>query len=347
MENLMKKKIMILMLASMNVSLLAMDVPGGAFDPMEIDEVPELVRVKPRIVDIVLLQALQKGYYCAASEMINAGIGRSLLTVAELQKPIVAERVMWGAFQESHPDTINALIAVNALPKEKWQEVFERFAGYIMVKDAQKALPMLLNSHAIRFIDLNRQFKYGMSRMETALCVAADFSLPKMVQLLLNAGADVNARDTDDMGHESTPIMCAVSHRLYHDKASDEKDQQEVIKLLLACPNINLELKEKFGLTILLEAIVFRKMAAIPELLAKTIDINVQDRLGRSALMLALWRDNAKAARSLIERGADLNLKDFASATALEYAKKSHATEIRALIPLIEARISEQAEMNK
>ena len=168
------------MILALLPTLQAMDVPGGAFDPMEIDEVPELVRVKPRIEDIVLLQALRKGYRCTMSEMINAGIGRSPLTVAELHKPIVVECVKWGALQENHPGTINALIEVGALPQEKCQELFERLAGFIMVKDSQKFLPVLLNTHAIRFIDLNRRFRYGVSRMETALCVAADHSLPKM-----------------------------------------------------------------------------------------------------------------------------------------------------------------------
>jgi hypothetical protein len=343
-------KLPILMTLALMPAIKTMDVPGPAFDQMDIDGISALVRIKPRIEDIVLLQSLRKGYSCAASEIINAGIGRSQLTVSELHKPDVAEGVMWGGLKENHPNTINALIAESVLPQEKWQKVFERLAGYIMLKDSQAWLPVLVNSHAIRYIDVNRQFKYGQRMMLTALCVAADFGLPKIVQLLLNARADINARGQNDEAVEFTPIMCAINHQLYHanDPDSDEKDRQEVVELLLACPNIDLEYKNRFEFTVLLEAIIFHRKAVVPALVAKGADINAQDRLGRSPLMLALWRDDADAALILLKRSADVNLRDDDSHTALDYANNSNdPAAIRDLIPLIEAGMREQEKTNK
>lgn len=306
--------------------------------PMEAVEAPELARVKPRVEDIVLLHALQKGDYQAATQIMNARIKLSPLVVAELHKPGVAEGILEAALREKYPNAINALIVVEAFPRKKWQEMFDKCVAFMGYPDSDKHLSTLLKTHAIGFIDLNRKYKEStMGGLTTALSNAARWRLPNMVQVLLNAGAGINEQDSDG----NTPIMQAFSH------GKQNHAHQEVIKLFLARPNIDLELKNKRGFTALAEAVRVYDLFAVTELLAKGARVNVQNCEGVSPLIYATWFEDATIARLLLERGADVSLKDCGGITALDWSQKSKYKEIRALIPLIEARMREQAKANE
>jgi hypothetical protein len=71
---------------------------------------------------------------------------------------------------------------------------------------------------------------------QTALMLAVSHGRLDMVQLLLEAGADVNIRDEDG----STALMCAAEH-----------GHVEIVKLLMHHPDINLAATDNDGLTAL------------------------------------------------------------------------------------------------
>jgi hypothetical protein len=71
---------------------------------------------------------------------------------------------------------------------------------------------------------------------QTALMLAVSHGRLDMVQLLLEAGADVNIRDEDG----STALMCAAEH-----------GHMEIVKLLMHHPDINLAATDNDGLTAL------------------------------------------------------------------------------------------------
>merc|ERR1719295_2508386 len=81
--------------------------------------------------------------------------------------------------------------------------------------------------------DLNlRASQHG----QTALMLAVSHGRLDMVQLLTEAGADLNIRDEDG----STALMCAAEH-----------GHMEIVKLLMHHPDINISAKDNDGLTAL------------------------------------------------------------------------------------------------
>jgi ankyrin repeat protein len=127
----------------------------------------------------------------------------------------------------------------------------------------------------------------------TALHHAAGFGPIDNLQLLINKGADVNAKNRGG----STPLHWAI-----HDEAK--------VRLLLA-KGANVNAKQVQGRTPLyLVAMLGNSVPTMRLLLAGGADLNLASANGQTPLMLLAARGNVEGMQLLIERGANVNARD-------------------------------------
>jgi ankyrin repeat protein len=122
-----------------------------------------------------------------------------------------------------------------------------------------------------------------------------------MVSMLLEAGADINARDDDD---------CTAL-----DIAASDGNEALVRLLLDAGANINTPRNRYFSALTL--AARQGREAVVQMLMDAGADVNMQDEDGDSALIAAAETDHVEIVRMLLDAGADINLRDLTGETSL------------------------------
>jgi ankyrin repeat protein len=170
----------------------------------------------------------------------------------------------------------------------------------------------------------------------TALHHAAGYGPLANVELLINKGADVNAKNR----RSSTPLHWAIHDeakvRLLLSKGADvnTKQAQGRTPLFLAAmlgdgvPTMRLlfargadpNLASANGQTPLMMAAVRGNVEGMQLMIEKGAEVNAKDGAGETALMFACTSGNAEAVRFLIERGADVKVKSKRNETALGFA---------------------------
>jgi ankyrin repeat protein len=172
----------------------------------------------------------------------------------------------------------------------------------------------------------------------TALHHAAGYGPLANVELLINKGADVNAKNR----RNSTPLHWAIHDgakvRLLLSKGADINTRQaqgrtplflaamlgngaQTMRLLLA-RGADPNLASANGQTPLMMA-ARGNIEGIRLLIEKGAEVNARDGAGETALMFACTGGNASAVRLLIERGADVKVKSKRNETALGFAATS------------------------
>jgi ankyrin repeat protein/mono/diheme cytochrome c family protein len=170
----------------------------------------------------------------------------------------------------------------------------------------------------------------------TALHHAAGFGPIENLQLLVDKGADVNAKNR----RGSTPLHWAIHDeakvRLLLSKGANVNAKQAIgrtplylaamlgngvptMRLLLtggADPN----LASANGQTPLMAAAARGDVDGVRLLIEKGAEVNATNGPGQTALMLACASGDARAVRLLIERGADVRVRSKLNETALGYA---------------------------
>ena len=150
----------------------------------------------------------------------------------------------------------------------------------------------------------------------TALHHAAGYGPLTNLELLLNKGADVNAKNR----RSSTPLHWAI-----HDEAK--------VRLLLS-KGADVNTRQAEGRTpLFLAAMLGDGLPTMRSLFAKGADPNLASANRQTPLMVATARGNIEGIRLLIEKGAEVNAKDGAGETALMFACLSgNADAVRFLI---------------
>lgn len=141
----------------------------------------------------------------------------------------------------------------------------------------------------------------------TALLEAARRGNTKTAMVLIDAGADVNARD----GYGVSALMFAAI-----------SGSAEIMQKLLQ-KDADVNVKDSDGRTVLIEALTTEN--EIPSNIFRALinagaDVNVKIYDGIAPLMLAVFGD-PQVIQMLIDAGADVNAKDIYGATAMKRAK--------------------------
>ncbi len=126
----------------------------------------------------------------------------------------------------------------------------------------------------------------------TALSYAAQTGSVESLQVLLDAGADVNTSDC----WGKTPLIHAVQR----------PDNEESIKLLLSA-GADVNVADKGGMTALQHAVKGNQCELVGILITAGADVNCNNPSGMTPLMLMSQAGNADFVKLLINAGADVN----------------------------------------
>ena len=155
--------------------------------------------------------------------------------------------------------------------------------------------------------------KVGWGR-KTPLLQAADYSKsPAVVKVLLDAGADIEARDKGGY----TPLHVAVGN------AVGKRDSVAVVKALLDA-RANIEARDEDGYTPLHKAARGDSLALVKTLLDAGANVNAQDRIGQTSLHAAVGkRDSVAVVKALLDARADIEARDKGGYTPLHVAAEN------------------------
>lgn len=178
-----------------------------------------------------------------------------------------------------------------------------------------------------------------LEKLKSFFCIRKGFSYFRLVELLLENGADVNAQNESG----KTAMMYAafngkvkIIQRLKYSGGSYEKCDKsgsfiihyaidggnlDCIQWLLL-DGINVNTKDvSFGWTPLIRAACINSTKEVAELLMKFgADINSKDKDGKTALMISVINGNQPFVEALVEHGADLGFKNEFGKTAYDLA---------------------------
>lgn len=134
----------------------------------------------------------------------------------------------------------------------------------------------------------------------TALMWACDFGHIEVARLLIDSGANLNARDHYDY----TALM----------RASDE-GRTEVVKFLVGA-GADTEPRDKYGKTALMMAFKEHHKEAAEALLDAGANLEATDRFGRTLLLRAVSDGWAEGVKLAVAHGANLRAEDLHENTA-------------------------------
>lgn len=149
---------------------------------------------------------------------------------------------------------------------------------------------------------------------ENALIQASNHGCGKIIELLLNNGANVNYQDAGG--------RTALMHAAQQWKAAG------VEALLNKSSGIDVNIADNWGMTALMWAAKASCPAAVEAILKHGVQINLQDKEGNTALMWAakayMYHDRAVSIiEMLIQNGADPNIKNIYNKTAADCAREN------------------------
>lgn len=169
---------------------------------------------------------------------------------------------------------------------------------------------------------INRLTKWGFVQSDTILVedtypdpfgeltdleFAAVHGRTSVIKVLMDAGADVNARSLIGLG--STPLRAATCG-----------GHAEAVQLLIDY-GADLEATDSLGKTCLFYAVEFGYRKVLQVLLDFGADVNVSDKCGQTLLSYAVLHNSIEFVKILLATGADVNATDGNGNTVLDYAR--------------------------
>lgn len=190
------------------------------------------------------------------------------------------------------------------------KDALDETALHLAIEQGNEAVVQLLLD---RGADLEAKNRSG----DTALQIAFGNKDEEIVRLLVDKGADLEARGWQSKG--------TVLHL-----AAEEGD--EVLVQLLIEREAEIKAKGEDGKTALHFAACGGSKAVVRLLLERGMDMNTKDKTGETSLHSAIWEENEAVARLLIEGGADLKAKTNYGTTALHFAARQGNKAIVSLL---------------
>lgn len=142
-----------------------------------------------------------------------------------------------------------------------------------------------------------------------------------IVKMLLNNGADINARNWN--GHSSLQYACS-------------KGWHTIVEYLLE-NNADINIRDKYGDTCLHRTVVLGRLEILQLLLnhTKNLNVNCQNIVGNTPLFVACEDEQSSCALLLIEHGADVNIENKEKLTALNVSKTELRNAIKKKLNLV------------
>ena len=166
------------------------------------------------------------------------------------------------------------------------------------------------------FLGLETYFNQNSNDLNEPFLLAANYSNLEIVRLLLEAGANVNARDTN--GNTALAIAVRNGH-------------VGVIQLLLD-HDADINAKNNNGNTVLIEESSFGHLETIKLLLENGVDINAKNKKGETALIEAAKHGRVKIASYLLEKGARIDARDnFGNTALIKASANRHSAVVKLL----------------
>jgi len=153
---------------------------------------------------------------------------------------------------------------------------------------------------------------YQSSKGKTPIRIALATNKLDIAQVLLDAGADINIRDHDNM------------HGLL--KAT-ENDHDEAVIFAIS-HKANLDYQIEGGKTALMLAVQKKNTIIIKALLEAGANTAIQNTSGKTALMMAVTDVSLNIIALLLSYPVDLTIKDDIGRTVVDYAEKMHNMEL-------------------
>lgn len=144
---------------------------------------------------------------------------------------------------------------------------------------------------------------YGSSKM-TPLMLAIKYGHDDLAKVLIAAGADVNAKDSDG---NTALIRATQEERYYFHYRSDEEyatKSLSIINALIAAKS-DVNAKNNYSNTALMEAAENGDINIVKSLIDAGADVNIKDSDGKIALNIATERGYNNIASMLLEAGTD------------------------------------------
>ena len=186
-----------------------------------------------------------------------------------------------------------------------WISLFPPLMKAITHGDEIVVKNLIQNGADVNVVVADKNYNYS------ALLLAANGDNPEIVKALIDAGANINAKN----GGGWTALMFAVT-------------KPEIAKVLIAA-GANVNAKNNFGSTVLMIAVRddASNLNVIKELISAGANVNAKDDLGSTALMKT---DKPEIIKILANAGANVNAKDDTGWTVLMRAEKPEV--IKALV---------------
>lgn len=169
----------------------------------------------------------------------------------------------------------------------------------------------------------------------SSLHLCCQWGLTKVVQALIDHGANVNALDVNN----KTPAHIAI-----------ENQHDDIINILLCHPGIDLKLRDKSGFTPFATALAIRNHKAAQRILEKLPNAaEIMDQRGRNFLHVAIIKDDLESVLFLLAIQVDVNSRvhDAYQSTPLHLAASSKNEMIIRNLILAGARVNERDAVQK
>lgn len=228
------------------------------------------------------------------------------------------------ALSEGHVQLVEAILSDYKVQKN--QEILDYFLREMIDENSVKGVELALKHGA------NVNHKYFSDTPLTKSCAYMydKQAQTKIVQMLLNAGANVDFQDRYD---QLTPLMLAVSSvslnkevvqlllksgpdlYLVNDQGLTALDlaqknkfhEDELAQLFLTTHEGGEALSSAYQTAPLVQAVLAHNFALVQQMIESGEDINRADSNGKTALMGAVENHDTKMCTFLIENGADVN----------------------------------------
>ncbi|KAH8288958.1 hypothetical protein KR044_003172, partial [Drosophila immigrans] len=167
------------------------------------------------------------------------------------------------------------------------------------------------------------------------LHLCCQWGLTKVVQALIDHGANVNALDVNN----KSPVHIAIKNQ-----------HEDIINILLCHPGIDLKLRDKSGLTPFATSLAIRNHKAAQRILERLPNAaEIMDQRGRNFLHIAIIKDDLESVLFLLAILVDVNSRvhDAYQSTPLHLAATSKNEMIIRNLILAGARVNERDAVQK